>query len=417
VSDRPENHKPDQNGPEDAEQRPPEPEQIWPPPEGAPDADKLNWASEVGKINDAIDEIRRINSHLGTPERTPRGEGESESAPQQPAEQASAPGASDEQPSRRDPSDEQFDLASAGEAEEIPEAIEASDFDEPFEIEEAVGLPEPREEESRREPTPADELVGLDDGTPMETEPEETFDLGGEPAPSWAPEQAEASTMRDVDVRSHVRRQSESELGRLWANVFFSAEAPPPRGLLVVASKRGDGATQIASSLGLIGAEANRELRIALVDFNLRDPGIAGALGIAAEPGLADVLAGNARLDEAMQTLRLRNGASLNVLTAGKPPGSPLGLLKSRQVKALIAELLECFDHTIFDMASPNMHPDAQVLGSMLDGALVVARAGETPRETVAEAKKRLELAGVRCLGLVLNQRSDPVPGFLYHNV
>ena len=44
----------------------------------------------------------------------------------------------------------------------------------------------------------------------------------------------------------------------------------------------------------------------------------------------------------------------------------------------------------------------------------LVVKAGDTPKETIAEAKKRLDLAGVRCLGLVLNQRTDPIPGLVY---
>lgn len=115
-----------------------------------------------------------------------------------------------------------------------------------------------------------------------------------------------------------------------------------------------------------------------------------------------------------MHALVLKNGNTLNVLAAGPLAEQPLGMLRSRQVKALLSQLRERFDHTIIDTASANAYPDAQVLGSQVDGALLVVRASETPRETVAEAKKRLDFAGVRCLGLVLNQRSDPIPSLLY---
>jgi Mrp family chromosome partitioning ATPase len=37
-----------------------------------------------------------------------------------------------------------------------------------------------------------------------------------------------------------------------------------------------------------------------------------------------------------------------------------------------------------------------------------------TARASVAEAKRRLELAGARILGVALNRRTFPIPGFLY---
>ena len=216
------------------------------------------------------------------------------------------------------------------------------------------------------------------------------------------------------DVTYRVRSQSEAEVGQLWGSVFYSAERPAPKAVIVTAAKRRDGATQIAISLALIGAEASRERRVALVDFNLRNPAIADVLGIQSEPGLTDVLDGRIALEAAMHAVKLPNGNMLYVLPSGAAADQPLGLLKSRQAQALIARLQERYDHTIIDVTTANAYPDPQVIGAQVSGALLVTRAGQTPRETVAEAKKRLDLAGVRCLGLVMNQRGDPIPDFLY---
>lgn len=221
----------------------------------------------------------------------------------------------------------------------------------------------------------------------------------------------------------HVRAKSEAELGQLWTNIFLSVEpgstngagrAAPPKSVVVSAARRGDGATQIATSLALIGAEANQDLRIALVDFNLRRPAVAELLGIREAPGVTDVIERRTSFETAMQTVALRNGSMLYVLPSGTPSDQPLTLLKSRQAKKLMARLQERFDHVLIDAPSANAYPDAQILGSMAGGILLVVRTGQTPRETVAEVKKRLDLRGVRCLGLVLNQRKDPIPDLVY---
>jgi capsular exopolysaccharide synthesis family protein len=211
-----------------------------------------------------------------------------------------------------------------------------------------------------------------------------------------------------------VAARSHDDLGQLWGNIFFSSDAAAPKAIVVTSARRRDGVTQIASALSLFGATSNPELNIALVDFNLRHPAVAEVMGLPVEPGLTDVLDGRATLETAMRSVTLAGGGKLHVLTAGSLVDQPLGMIKSRQVQSLMSQLIDRFDHVIIDVASANQYPDAQVLGGMVDGVLLVVKSGDTPRETVAETKKRLDLSGVRCLGLVLNQRTDPIPAMLY---
>ncbi|HPF38604.1 MAG TPA: CpsD/CapB family tyrosine-protein kinase [Phycisphaerae bacterium] len=227
--------------------------------------------------------------------------------------------------------------------------------------------------------------------------------------------QTSSSTRRWSGANARFRKSAEGELAQLWTNVFFSGELEPPKTVVVAAARQGDGATQIAASLAMLGAESNPELNICVVDVNLRRPGLAQTLGVDAGPGVTDVLAGRARLDDALQTIELNNGTKLTILAAGPTADHPLSFIKSRQLKSLIGQLRDRFDHTIFDIASADRHPDAQAVGKQTDGVLVVVNAGSTPRETVGEARKRLDLAGARCLGLVLNQRTDPIPAMLYN--
>ncbi|MCG8408291.1 MAG: CpsD/CapB family tyrosine-protein kinase [Phycisphaerales bacterium] len=204
-----------------------------------------------------------------------------------------------------------------------------------------------------------------------------------------------------------IREESEGELARLWDNVFFSTERASPQSLIVTAVRRGDGATQIAASMALFGTKANPGLRILLVDSNLRQPALAKTLGIREQPGLTDILNGDAALDDALQSVQLDNGNPFCVLTSGTAADHPSGLIKSRQMQSLVGELRERFDHILFDVPSPDAYPDAQVVGPLTDGALLVLRGGSTPREAATNVKKRLALANVRCLGLVLNQHAE----------
>lgn len=273
------------------------------------------------------------------------------------------------------------------------------------------------------QPPAADEdLSWADDAVEEEPEPEYELPSSRPSSPAdmvagvvGEPVGAIPQTPR-TPLSCHLLPESEAEIERLWGHVFFAVEHPSPRAIIVTAARRGDGATQIASSLALVGAASNRELRVVLIDFNLRNPRIAEVFGIASSPGLTEVLDGRATLESAIKAIVLPNGNELHVLPGGSPVSQPLGLIKSRQVEATIRRLAERYDHAIFDCTAANAHPDPQVIGALVDGAVLVARASGTPRETVADAKKRLDFAGVTCLGLVMNQRSDPVPDMFYQN-
>ncbi len=229
-------------------------------------------------------------------------------------------------------------------------------------------------------------------------------------------ERAEKAAQKRKGAPSQYRilEQSEGELSQLWSNVFFSTEHPAPKTIVVTTARRGDGATQIATALAMIGAEVNHEHRILLIDADLRNPGVAEVLGVRETPGVTDILYGRSTIEQCMQTVRLHNGNTLNVLVAGAPSDQPLAMVKSRQMRWLISQLQQSYDHIVIDATSSGSHPDAQMLGSMADGVLLVVAAGQTPRETAAEVKKRLDMAKVPCLGLVLNRREDPIPGMLY---
>lgn len=265
----------------------------------------------------------------------------------------------------------------------------------------------PRQEDDEAVDLGWDDIEKLDDAI-------EGIRNGGKPGEETAATRPTSRTAASAQLTCRVRPKSEGEMGQLWSNIYFSGDQTPPKAIIVTAAHRGDGATQIAVGLALIGAQAHPELKIALVDFNLRHPDLADQLDIAAEPGLTDVLAGRVMLDKAIQVLGIEGGGAVHVLPAGPVVEQPLGLLKSRQVKALITRLREKYDHVILDVANADTHPDPQVLGTMVDGALLVVESGRTPRETVSDVKKRLDLAGVRCLGLVLNQRTDPIPSLVY---
>lgn len=198
----------------------------------------------------------------------------------------------------------------------------------------------------------------------------------------------------------------------MWASVFYSGRTTG-KTILLTSSARREGVSTIACGLGLVDSDVEGSPRVALVDFNLRAPAIHKILGLRESPGVVEVLADGLNAADAAQTIN-RN---LDVFTVGAIGSRSLEVLRSDAVEKFFAQLHETYDYILVDSAAANHYPDAQVLGGVLKEVVMVVHSDLTPREAVAQAKKRIEAGGGRVVGLVLNMRTFPIPNFLYRIV
>jgi Mrp family chromosome partitioning ATPase len=107
----------------------------------------------------------------------------------------------------------------------------------------------------------------------------------------------------------------------------------------------------------------------------------------------------------------------LDVYVAGQGSDRSLNVLKSHNVGEFFKMLSEGYDYVIVDTAAANHYPDAQILAASIPDIVLVSRAEKTPREAIAQAKKRLEAGGGTIAGLVMNLRTYPIPRFVYKRV
>jgi capsular exopolysaccharide synthesis family protein len=174
-------------------------------------------------------------------------------------------------------------------------------------------------------------------------------------------------------------------------------EGTSPRHILAITSPgRGDGKTVTVLNLALSMAQ-EFDRRTLLIDADLRNAHMHSLLGIAREPGLADVLSGSTPLEEALVTLA---GHRLQVLPAGTTHAQPSELLGSGAMRRLMEGLRRHFDRIVIDAASAQS-AEAGALTPSVDGVLVVVRAGRTGRPAIERALAAIPEAKV--MGMVLN--------------
>jgi protein-tyrosine kinase len=179
------------------------------------------------------------------------------------------------------------------------------------------------------------------------------------------------------------------------------------KALAFTSPQSGDGKTTTAVNAALALGLGGRN-RVVLVDADLRRPGVAPMLGLRAQKGLVEVVAGRASLEDCLWRF---GSDELYVLPAGIPPNDIATTLYDPRLGDLLATLKQRFDFVVVDTPPVLPLADVPTLCRDLDGAVMVVRAGVTPHELVESAMGALY--GVQVHGIVLNDVDPRVASML----
>lgn len=189
----------------------------------------------------------------------------------------------------------------------------------------------------------------------------------------------------------------------LRSRLYKIASARKLKRVLITSGVAAEGKTFVASNLAQSIIQ-QPELRVLLIDADLRSSRMHLLFGTPSCPGLSDYLRGEADEYGVMQ-----KGSSENLflIPGGSLVPNPSELLLGDRMKQLLNTVTPVFDWIIID--SPPTLPvhDATVLADMVDGVLFVIRAGSTDAEIVE--RTAAEFQGKNLLGVVLNrvQKTD----------
>jgi capsular exopolysaccharide synthesis family protein len=167
--------------------------------------------------------------------------------------------------------------------------------------------------------------------------------------------------------------------------------------LLITSPLPKDGKSTIALNLATSLAAAGT-IKVLLLEADLRRPSLIEYLGLNPWTGLAQVLESGS---DPFSAVRRIEPLGFYLLPAGRPPEKPAELLQSEKFSALMQDFRGSFDWILTD--SPPAFPlvDAMALKAQADRTLLVARAGNTPREAVEEAVRLI--GPEHMIGIVLN--------------
>ncbi len=182
------------------------------------------------------------------------------------------------------------------------------------------------------------------------------------------------------------------------------------RSVVVSSAVPGEGKTLTSLNLALCCAQL-QDMRVLVIDGDLRTRGLTGLLGHSPGIGLSEVLGGQATFGDAILSTEIPN---LYVLGAGSTTVSPPELFAGDRWKEFIGWCSESFKLILVD--SPPILPlaDFELIAGVCDGVLVVVRARHTQREALRKASTHIDAK--KLLGVVLNASdSETRNGYYYY--
>ena len=184
----------------------------------------------------------------------------------------------------------------------------------------------------------------------------------------------------------------------LCTRIVHADAGSPVKVIMITSPGAGEGKSVTAANLALTMAREYQR-PTCLIDANLRSPKLQQLFGLSDGPGLIDVLAGRASLDQA---LTLVEPAGVTVLTAGSGNEHPAELLGSPMMRRVIDNLRAQFDRIIIDTPATLGMVDMGMLGPLADRIVLVVRADVTSKAAIHDAMSGIDSS--RLLGVVLNE-------------
>jgi len=225
----------------------------------------------------------------------------------------------------------------------------------------------------------------------------------------------------NVDLVTHEQGRADvSEAYReLRTALLLSHAGEPPRLIMVTSPLPEEGKSATAINLAIVLSQLGR--RVLIVDTDLRRPRLHRALATGNDRGVSTFLSG---LENDVSSLISRTAVEgLDLVSSGPIPPNPSELLNSPRFAQLGEELLalRC-DHVIFDSPPVMSVSDPVIIANAVDSAILVVRAGRTPRQAVRSAVEKLGQANNAPNGIVLNDVDVESHGsyhyrYTYHEV
>lgn len=202
-----------------------------------------------------------------------------------------------------------------------------------------------------------------------------------------------------LSVISKPRSEIAEAYRALRTAILFSRESTSSKVLVVTSALPQEGKTTTSVNLAVVLAQQGA--RVLLIEGDMRRGRICALLNVPSDGGLSAILDQSKSIDSAIRAVP--GVGNLYVLPPGALSHYPSELLGSPEMKVLLTNLRNEFDHIIIDTPPVLSVTDAVIAAAMADATLLITRAGLTSKADLRRVCDMLAQVDARLIGVVLN--------------
>lgn len=211
----------------------------------------------------------------------------------------------------------------------------------------------------------------------------------------------EELTEKSEKIETFIRKNPLSPLAESYrlirSSLLLSSPDHPPRSLLVTSMSPQEGKTATTANLAYILAQNNK--KVLIIDCDMRRPRLHSLFAVPNATGLSNFLTGGTE----SHIIRKIEGENISIIPSGSIPPNPAELLHSSKMRQLIDSMLKVYDFVLLDSPPVQSVTDSLTLSGLVDGTLLVTRAGRTTYDMLESGLKKLHEVHAHILGIIIN--------------
>ena len=205
----------------------------------------------------------------------------------------------------------------------------------------------------------------------------------------------------ELVTHGHPKSVLSEAYRNIRTSILLSFSEKPPKKIAVTSANPFEGKTTTVINTAIALSQTGAQ--VVVIDGDMRKPRIHKIFEEDGEngTGLSNYLSGIAELKTIVKKTEVPN---LYYIPAGPIPPNPSELLGSKLFATMLQTLGLKFDHIVLDSPPVLGFADAAIISSAIDGVILVAAGGKTPKETLQHAKEALQQVNAKILGVVINR-------------
>jgi len=195
-------------------------------------------------------------------------------------------------------------------------------------------------------------------------------------------------------------------------NIQFSMIDKEFKTLALTSAAPGEGKSTTIANLAI--TLAHQGDRVLLIDADLRKPTLHQLMEVKNQHGLTNLIAKKTTKNAAI--VKIPKIINLYVMPSGPIPPNPSELLGSKMMKNLILELSQEYDWILFDTPPVLAVTDAQILGNICDGVILVTKSHQTEKKELVKAKALMDKANTNLMGTIITGVDEKELSYGYYS-